>query len=635
LDAGVSAVCAILRLDGQAAAAEMLAPVLAGLAARGPDGAMLRAEGAAVLGHALNATTPEALSEPMPWHHAPTACMVSADARLDNRAALMEALGIDPAGRVIGDGELILAAYLKWGRDCPAHLMGDFAFVLWDPRAQRLFAARDQVGMRQLAYHFAPGRLFACATDADALLRQPDVPRRINRARIADFLEQLEAMDASSTFFEGLARLPPAHSLTVENGALRLSRYWQLEPQPPLTLPTDEAYAEAFRAMLDTAVRSRLRAPEGRLAAMLSGGMDSGSVVALTARQRQAAGAPPLVTLSAVDTLPDCKETACVRDALAFIPHLAPRIVSTADMDKLRDQLIALTQAETDPFDGHMTMVRALYLDAQRAGIRTVLDGVSADTTLGTGDMINYFAAHGRLRDAWAEAHCQERDWKWEGVVALPAFARALRRRFTPEWLRARRKQAWEAVEAARQARESILTDAFAAEVAMPERRRAFARNVAVKEGWDQTSQAQRILHPYALAGRERYDRVAGAHGIEPRDPYLDTRLLEFCLSLPLGQLHADGWPKMIQRRAMAGMLPDSVRWKMGRDHVGWRFIDECFGPSPTRLHNQELAKFCKLETAETDSAGITLQCSTRGVVSETDLGYLNFWITRFKDFWD
>lgn len=627
----MSAVCAILRLDGRAAEAEMLAPVLASLAARGPDGAMLRSDGAAALGHALNATTPEALHEAMPWHHGPSGCIISADARLDNRKALLEALGIDPAGRIIGDGELICAAYLKWGRDCPRQLLGDFAFVLWDPRAQRLFAARDQVGMRQLAYHFAPGKLFACATDADALLHHPDVPRRINRARIADFLEQLEAMDATTTFFEGIERLPPAHSLTVENGALQLSRYWQLEPQPPLKLPSDAAYAEAFRATLDNAVRSRLRAPEGRLAAMLSGGMDSGAVVALAARQRQAAGAPPLVTLSAIDALPDCKETACVRDTLTYVPHLAPRLVSTADMDDLRETLIALTRDESDPFDGHMTMVRAVYLDAQRAGIRTVLDGVSGDTTLGTGDMIAYYANAFRLREAWAEARFQEHGWKWEGVAARPAVFRAVRRRLAPAWLRARRRRRWEEAEAVRAARESILTDAFAADVAMPERRRAFARRFSVADSWDQASQARRILHPHAIAARERYDRVAGALGIEPRDPYLDVRLLEFCLSLPIDQLHADGWPKMIQRRAMAGMLPDSVRWKLGRDHVGWRFIDECFGESPILEQNHGLANLCRLAAIETNGPGFALQCSKQGVVSATDLGYLNFWITRFK----
>lgn len=379
----MSAICAVLRFDGAPADTAGLAAVLAAMAARGPDGSAHVALGAVVLGHALNATTPEAVVEPMPWRHGGSGCIITADARLDNRAELIEALGIGARARAVGDGELICAAYLRWGLDSPERLLGDFAFVLWDPRKQRLFAARDKVGMRQLVYHFAPGKLFACATDADALLHHPGVPRRANRGRMADFLVQLEAMDDHSTFFEGLERLPPAHSLTVKNGSLRLRRYWQLSPQPALRLPNDAAYADAFRSVLEEAVRSRLRAPEGRLGAMLSGGIDSGSVVALAARERHAAATPPLVTLSAIDTLAGCKETACVRDALEFIPHLAPLIVLTADMGALRAPLTALAQAEVDPFDGHMTMVSALYLEAQRAGIRTVLDGAGADTTLG------------------------------------------------------------------------------------------------------------------------------------------------------------------------------------------------------------------------------------------------------------
>jgi len=169
----------------------------------------------------------------------------------------------------------------------------------------------------------------------------------------------------------------------------------------------------------------------------------------------------------------------------------------------------------------------------------------------------------------------------------------------------------------------------------MPERRRAFARHVAVKEGWDQTSQAQRILSPYAITGRERYDRVAGAMGIEPRDPYLDSRVIAFCLSLPIDQLHADGWPKMIQRRAMAGLVPDSVRWKLGRDHVGWRFIDLCFDKPMGALDNPEIANFFRFAGGAPEGAGIALQCSTQGVVSEPDLSYLHFWITNFKPFRD
>jgi asparagine synthetase B (glutamine-hydrolysing) len=72
--------------------------------------------------------------------------------------------------------------------------------------------------------------------------------------------------------------------------------------------------------------------------------------------------------------------------------------------------------------------------------------------------------------------------------------------------------------------------------------------------------------------GRERYDRVAGAVGIEPRDPFLDLRVLSYCVGLPDGHVLAQGWPKAILRRATADLVPDEVRWRRGKEHLGWTF---------------------------------------------------------------
>lgn len=631
----MSGICASLRLDGQPALAEALGPVMAQLAERGPDRSAVLADGPVALGHALLATTPEALVEAMPWRHADSGCVITADVRLDNRDDLIAALAPDLAQRVIGDGELIALAYLAWGTDCLDHLLGDFAFVLWDPRSQRLFAARDQVGMRQLAYHHAPGKLFAAATDAHALLCHPDVPHRVNRARVADFLEQLEAIDYVTTWFDGLVRLPPAHALVVDDTGLRVWRYWELTAHALPSGWTDADYAAAFLETFTEAVRVRLRAPEGALGAMLSGGMDSGSVAAIAARLLAEAGAPSLVTFSGVDVLPDCKESACIRDAAAHIPHLDPQMVSIAEVDAFRDDLLRLTRNESDPFDGHMVLIRAIYIAAHRAGIKVMLDGVSGDTTLGTGDIIAYNVAKGRWRAAWDEAWLLERIWGRKEAPAATAFGRAVWRRFCPQWIRARRDRAWQAREADLAARQSIVSDSLAARVDMPARRRAFARHVAVGQGWGADTQARRMLHPFAIAGRERYDRVAGALGIEPRDPFLDVRLLKLAVSLPVDQLHAGGWPKLILRRAMAGLLPDSVRWKQGRDHVGWRFIDEFLG-NPLNFQGYDLpAELCKPADTTAEGEQFALHCNTDGLVSKRDLFYLNSWITRFKSIWD
>lgn len=626
----MSGVCAVFRLDGQPAKREELAPVLAQLAARGPDGAAIMADGPTTLGHALLATTPEALVEPMPFRHAPTGCIITADVRLDNRADLFAALGLDAAGRVIGDGELIVFAYLRWGLDCPDRLLGDFAFALWDPRCQRLFCVRDKVGMRQLTYHHEPGKLFACATDPEVLLHHRDVPRRINEARIADFLEQLEAIDHVSTFFEDLLRLPPAHALVVEGGSLRQWRYWELTPPCPIIHRASDAdYEAAFLDVFTEAVRARLRSP-GPIGAMLSGGMDSGSVTVIAARLLQQAGAPPLQTFSGIDSDPACKESACIRDSVQTITDIAPKLISLGDPDSFRDAVVRLTEAESDPFDGHMALMRAIYFAARNAGIKVMLDGVSGDTTLGTGNMVAYHMGEGRLRTAWSEARAMERMWGKREAGSATAFARAARRRLAPGWLRARRRQAWEDSEAARAARDRLISDAFAAQIDLPFRRRAFARHLAVDEDCSPMSQSQRMLRPYLIVGRERYDRVAGALGIEPRDPFIDVRLLEFCLTLPPEQLHADGWRKMILRRAMAGHLPDSVRWKRGRDHVGWRFNEVCTDMRPGEFDEALLSQLRGYTDLPATRSGLALRCSV-SVVS--DIRLLYHWLAKWKTF--
>lgn len=623
----MSGICAIMRLDGALATAEALAPMLAGLAGRGPDGSGAFTDGPAALGHTLLATTPEALVEPMPFRHAPSGCVITADVRLDNRAQLIAALGLDAAGRVIGDGELILQSYLRWGTDCPVRLRGDFAFVIWDVRRQRLFCARDKVGMRQLIYFLDQGQLFACATDPDAVLRHRDVPRRINEARIADFVEQLEAVDHVSTFYQDLWRLPPGHALVMEGAVLKVWRYWQLTPPPIIRRASDAAYQEAFLDVFTEAVRVRLRSPDP-VAAMLSGGMDSGSVAAVAAPLLQQAGASPLKTFSAIDTDPACKESQAVRDTLCTIPHIAPQLVSLGERESFRDEVARLTREGSDPFDGHMAMIRALFLAARRDGVKVMLDGVAGDTTLPTGDMIAYHLSKGRVWQAWREARAQERFWSGQ-LNAAKAFRSAVRRTFVPGWIQAPRQWRWQEAEVQRAARDSLVSPALAARVDMAERRRINERHVSVGLGCDSHSQARRMLHPYVVVGRERYDRVAGQFGIEPRDPFMDERVLEFCLTLPVEQIHADGWAKLILRRAMAGRLPDSVRWKMGRDHVGWRFTETCTDLDlldATAV--SELGSYVKMRNVPGHRA---LHCSTDGLVSETDLLYLSSWITRSK----
>jgi asparagine synthase (glutamine-hydrolysing) len=624
----MSAVCAIVRLDGRVADQAELAPTLVRLEARGPDATRSAAAGPAALGCALLATTPEALAEQLPLEHGGSGCIITADARLDNRPELMAALEMNDPQRIVGDGELILRAYLKWGLDCPQHLLGDFAFALWDPRHRRLLCVRDQLGMRQLLYHHQPDSLFACATEAEALLAHPDVPERINEGRIADFLEDLEAYDLASTFYRDILRLPPAHAMVVgADGGLRMWRYWEPEPPTRLTLDSDAAYAEAFLAVFSEAVGARLRAPAGKLGSMLSGGMDSGSVTAVAAGLLKQAGAPPLATFSATCSAPDCVETRTIRLAQTM-HHIAPSDVAFEDFDAFAEDLLRLSQGSGEPFDGHMVMLRAIYLAAHKAGFTVMLDGACGDTTLMADDMVAWRLRRGDLAGAWREAVGLRRFWGPD-YPPMQSFIDGARHVIVPDWLRMLRRSITAGIRGRKQNKASLVAAALAARVDMPARRAAHAHHVAMTINGRCEDRRALVTHPYAVVGRERYDRVAGPLAIEPRDPFLDRRVLDFCLSLPPDQIESDGWPKMILRRSMAGLLPDQVRWRTGKEHVGWRFDEALSAHWLARVDpgwSRRMAPFVHEKRLTVAESG---QNDELAVATRMTLGYLFWWMSR------
>ena len=324
----------------------------------GPEGTGTRQDGPVGLGRTLLATTPELLIERQPFRHAESRCVIAADVRLDNREELHDALGIHRPLDSVGDAELIIAAYLAWGEGCPNRLLGDFAFALWDGRQQQLFCARDHFGMRPFYYHHAAGKRFLIASEARAVLVSPRVPYRINKGRIADFLvPQLEWIDYTSTFFEDVYRLPPGHMAVVTRDRLVTEEYWRPAPGSELGPMSDDDYREGFLEVFTRAVECRLRAPSAKIGSMLSGGMDSGSVVVVAKDLLGSAGDGLLKTLSATRRrFDDCAESRAIRTAVA-IPSLSPTLVYLEDVGDNFDSLIC---GNAEPFDGEAINLKAV-----------------------------------------------------------------------------------------------------------------------------------------------------------------------------------------------------------------------------------------------------------------------------------
>lgn len=308
--------------------------------------------------------------------------VLTADARIDNRDELIAATGITPADGAPGDGALILAAYEKWGESAPEHLIGDFAFALWDGRQRRLFCARDHFGIRPFCYHHN-NSFFAFGSELRALFALERVPRRISQARIADYLASIYE-DYDVTFYEGILRLPPAHTLLVTRDGIRLRRYWSLDPDREIRLGSNQEYAEGFRDLFIEAVRCRLRGTV-TVGSTLSGGLDSSSVASVARNLLVAGGKGRLHAFSAVfDDVKASDEREYIDAVLeggGMIPHFihADRLSPLDDFERLMNE-------QDEPFFApNLFIHRALMSSARSNGVGILLDGVDGDSTVSHG----------------------------------------------------------------------------------------------------------------------------------------------------------------------------------------------------------------------------------------------------------
>ncbi len=181
------------------------------------------------------------------------------------------------------DTEAIIHLWEEFGERCVERLRGMFAFALWDDKRQTLFLARDREGKKPLFYAALPDRLLF-GSEIKAILQDPDFKRVPDLQAIQHYLA-FQSVPAPFCAFQGIQKLPPAHTLLLKDGQTRLRRYWKLSYQNPLRLDTAAAVADTQVEIIERlreAVRIRLMS-DVPLGAFLSGGIDSSIIVALMA----------------------------------------------------------------------------------------------------------------------------------------------------------------------------------------------------------------------------------------------------------------------------------------------------------------------------------------------------------------
>lgn len=208
---------------------------------------------------------------------------ITANARIDSREELIQKLKHKVTLKQSPtNAELILHAYDAWGDDCVKHLIGDFAFAIWDSRLQRFFCARDHFGVKPFFFTYISNS-FKFSSTLNDLRLDPRVSNTLNEAAIGDYLLFGVNQDLSTTTFKDIQRLPPGHTLIVTKDSITIRRYWTPEISSEVRFRDRDSYVERFLEILTRAVEDRLRT--NRVAVLMSGGLDSTSVAAIACKR--------------------------------------------------------------------------------------------------------------------------------------------------------------------------------------------------------------------------------------------------------------------------------------------------------------------------------------------------------------
>jgi asparagine synthase (glutamine-hydrolysing) len=524
--------------------------MLAAQAAYGPDGTTQWDADGISLGRARFRLLPEDVFDTGPMTLAGDGRLV-ADVRLDNRDELCDALGIGAVrAERLPDGALLAAAWSRWGEGCVDRLLGDYAFAAWHGSKQRLVLVRDPFGRRPLFVHRSAD-LIAFASMPIGLQALPETPWAPDMASLAE-LAAVRPERGPATFFSGIERIEPGHLLILEPRRCERRRHYAPTIRP-LKLRGVDDYVEALREHLDRAVDVRLRGAGGEVGAQLSSGWDSSAVAATAARLL----APRNGTVTAFTAAPGpgflgvappgrhADESPGAAEVVAHHANMAHVIVRGFGRSPLAD-------LDRDiAFNGRPTLNpcnQSWFNDINRAArdrrIKVMLTGDFGNLSL-TDDGVDTLpdlvrAGAWRVWLAMALAARRSGQLRWRGVLSSSFEG------YLAPWLRRGLRRL-----AGRRTGDPADYCALA-----PSRLQDLAEQPPIALA----DRAARRFHALTYIDTAPFAKGAlGAYGVDLRDPLMDRRLVEFCLSVPVDQLCSDGRTRALARRALADRLPASL----------------------------------------------------------------------------
>lgn len=558
-------IAGIIRSDERPVDRDVLARMAARLVHRGPDQEGVWLDGAAGLAvRRLAVIDPEGSRQPL--SNEDGSVWLAYNGEIYNYRALRADLSArGHTLRSAGDSEVLVHLYEDHGPDLLGHLVGMFAFAVWDGRRRRLLVARDRLGQKPLYWWHGP-QGFVFASEVAALLECPDVPREADCRALGRFL-RFGYVPAPETGLAGIRKLPPAHYLEFDGARGTVSeptRYWDI-PRGPAESGTSAAeWRERLRAALTEAVRSQLAA-DVPLGVLLSGGLDSSVVTALAA-----AGAPaPLRTFTVRFGDAGWDESAYARAvARRFGTDHTEVSVEPRGVEALGE----LVERHGEPFADSSSIAMYYLAREARRQVTVALSGDGGDESFGG------YPRHAALAMSEGMGPRGRRLLSRLGRRMAPRAGRKSRWNAARRFLTALdldplpRYLAWRSLFPAEDLA-ALATPEFAAAALADDPLTAWRGAIAGLESrpWVDRAMAIDLADYLPNDCLAKADVASMRHSLEVRSPMLDHRVVELARRMPADlkwrrRLGRPPQGKAVLREAFARHLPASIlrRGKMG-----------------------------------------------------------------------
>jgi len=454
------------------------------------------------------------------------------------------------------DTEVLLHGWRQWGEDLAKHLNGMWAFALYDRTQKRAFFSRDRFGKKPLFY-WAGRDMFVFASELTALREHPAVPGTLSQRALQKYFGY-GYVPAPLTFYEGVHKLPAGHNLTLDltDRSIRVSRYWQYQPEPFDQRPADaeQRWQEELATRLDAAVARRLVA-DVPVGCFLSGGLDSSTVAALALRH---VGRGRLRTFSIGFEEATFDETGYARLVAQHIG--ADHQVETLSIQRALDLLPEIAARWDEPIADASLLPTYLLCQHARRQVTVALGGDGADELFAGYDPFRAL----RYAEAWSRFVPRP---VHRGITMLAArlpvshgymsfdfrVKRTLRGLDYPAhlWL-----PVWMAPLAP-----SELNELFNAPVDPED---VFSEAIEAWDGCTSTDPVERSIAFYIRLYLQddilvKVDRASMLNSLEVRAPFLDCELVDFVRRLPSDMKLRGGTTKYLLRKMASSLLPSEI----------------------------------------------------------------------------